>query len=491
MGSTMIVPGDVGAWPRLGYVDGRWVGGDDSRTFPVTDPATGSVIAEVPRMGAAETVRAIKAAQAAGAGWRALSSNERSELLRRWAALMISERDELARLMVREQGKPLAEATAEVTYAASFFDWFAEEGRRAYGETIPPGLPGTRMVVTRQPIGVGACITPWNFPIAMITRKAAPALAAGCTIVLKPAEQTPLCALAVCSLAEQAGIPAGVVNVVTGDDEDAPVIGWELTTRPEVRKISFTGSTAVGSLLMRQASGTIKSVSLELGGNAPFIVFDDADLDAAVSAAMVTKFRNAGQACIAANRILVDAAVYDDFVAALAERTAALKVGNGLDPGTDIGPLIDEAAVAKAEQHVADAISHGARLVTGGHRDALGGTFFQPTLLADCPPDALMCREETFGPVAAVQRFTGEAEAVRLANDTPYGLASYFFSQDTRRVWRVSEALDTGIVAVNTAMFTSPVAPFGGMKQSGLGREGGHEGISDWLETKYICHGGI
>jgi succinate-semialdehyde dehydrogenase / glutarate-semialdehyde dehydrogenase len=491
MGSTMIVPGDVGAWPRLGYVDGRWVGGDDSRTFPVTDPATGSVIAEVPRMGAAETVRAIKAAQAAGAGWRALSSNERSELLRRWAALMISERDELARLMVREQGKPLAEATAEVTYAASFFDWFAEEGRRAYGETIPPGLPGTRMVVTRQPIGVGACITPWNFPIAMITRKAAPALAAGCTIVLKPAEQTPLCALAVCSLAEQAGIPAGVVNVVTGDAEDAPVIGWELTTRPEVRKISFTGSTAVGSLLMRQASGTIKSVSLELGGNAPFIVFDDADLDAAVSAAMVTKFRNAGQACIAANRILVDAAVYDDFVAALAERTAALKVGNGLDPGTDIGPLIDEAAVAKAEQHVADAISHGARLVTGGHRDALGGTFFQPTLLADCPPDALMCREETFGPVAAVQRFTGEAEAVRLANDTPYGLASYFFSQDTRRVWRVSEALDTGIVAVNTAMFTSPVAPFGGMKQSGLSREGGHEGISDWLETKYICHGGI
>jgi succinate-semialdehyde dehydrogenase/glutarate-semialdehyde dehydrogenase len=477
--------------PGLGYVGGRWTAADDRRTFPVTDPATGKVIAEVPRMGAVETVRAIRAAEAAAPAWRRVSSGERSRLLRAWAALMVDNQEELARLLVREQGKPLREATEEVRYAASFLDWFAEEGRRAYGEVIPPGLPGTRMTVVREPVGVGACITPWNFPIAMITRKAAPALAAGCPIVLKPAEQTPLCALAVCALAERAGIPAGVFNVVVGDSEDAAVIGREMTTRPEVRKISFTGSTAVGSLLMGQAAGGVKSVSLELGGNAPFIVFEDADLDLAVSAAVSAKFRNAGQACIAANRFLVADAVHDDFVAELAGRAGALRVGNGLDEGTDIGPLIDAAAVRKVERHITDALGRGASLIVGGGPHSLGGTFVQPTVLADCPLDADICCEETFGPVAAVTRFSDEAEALRSANDTPYGLASYFFTRDTGRVWRVAEALQTGIVAVNTGAFSSPVAPFGGMKQSGLGREGGHEGIADWLESKYVCHGGI
>ncbi|SEB59096.1 NAD-dependent succinate-semialdehyde dehydrogenase [Streptomyces melanosporofaciens] len=477
--------------PALGYVGGRWTAADDGRTFPVTDPATGQILAEVPRMGARETVRAIQAANAAAPGWRALSSDERGQLLRTWAALLIDNRDQLARLLVREQGKPLPEAAQEVTYAASFLDWFAEEGRRAYGDVIPAGLPGTRMTAVREPVGVGACITPWNFPIAMITRKAAPALAAGCPIVLKPAEQTPLCALAVCALSERAGIPAGVFNVVVGDAEDAPAVGLELTTRPEVRKLSFTGSTTVGSLLMRQAADTIKSVSLELGGNAPFIVFDDADLDVAISAAMAAKFRNAGQTCVSANRFLVADSVYDDFLAALAEHTAALAVGNGLDPGTDVGPLIDQAAIRKIERHIADAVHRGAKVVTGGEPHRLGGTFFQPTVLADCPPNAEICCEETFGPVAAVTRFNDEDEAVRHANKTPYGLAAYFFTRDTRRVWRVSEALETGIVAVNTGAFSSPVAPFGGVKQSGLGREGGREGIGDWMETKYVCHGGI
>ncbi|KOU59820.1 succinate-semialdehyde dehydrogenase [Streptomyces sp. MMG1533] len=477
--------------PALGYIGGRWTPADDGRTFPVTDPATGKVIAEVPRMGAGETVRAIRAAEAAAPAWRALSGGERSRLLRAWAALMTESREDLARLLVREQGKPLREAAEEVTYAASFLDWFAEEGRRAYGEVIPPGLPGTRMTVVREPVGVGACITPWNFPVSMITRKVAPALAAGCPVVLKPAEQTPLCALAVCALGERAGIPAGVFNVVVGDAEDAPVIGHELTTRPEVRKVSFTGSTAVGSLLARQAAGSVKSVSLELGGNAPFIVFEDADLDLAVSAAITAKFRNAGQACIAANRFLVADAVHDTFVAALAERAGALAVGNGLDAGTDIGPLIDTAAVEKAERHIADALRRGATLVVGGGRHPLGGTYVQPTVLADCPPDAEICCEETFGPVAAVTRFSAEAGAVASANETPYGLAAYFFTRDTGRVWRVSEALQTGIVAVNTGAFSSPVVPFGGMKQSGLGREGGRQGLDDWLETKYVCQGGI
>jgi succinate-semialdehyde dehydrogenase / glutarate-semialdehyde dehydrogenase len=476
---------------RLGYIGGRWVGARNGATFAVYDPATGEVLADVPRMGTVETTEAIELAHAAWADWRSRDALSRGEILRRWAALMRERLNDLAELIVREQGKPVAEAKAEVTYAASFFDWFAEEGRRGYGDTMSSTLVGRRVFVIKQPFGVGACITPWNFPVAMVTRKAAPALAAGNTVVLKPAEQTPLSALAVCALAEEAGVPPGVFNVVTGDADDAPGIGLELTTHPRVRKVSFTGSTAVGAILMRQAAGSIKSVSLELGGNAPFIVFDDADLEIVLTAAIIAKFRNGGQTCISANRFFVARHLCAEFVEGLAERVGRLVVGNGLDPATDVGPLIDLAAVDKVRRHVANAVSAGAELVMGGSPHELGGSYFEPTVLSECAVGTDLCREETFGPVAAIFPFDDERTMLELANNTEFGLAAYLFTSDSARVWRVAEALESGMVAVNTAEFTSPVVPFGGVKQSGLGREGGHAGLDDWLESKYICLGGL
>jgi succinate-semialdehyde dehydrogenase/glutarate-semialdehyde dehydrogenase len=482
------MPGQMEEPQARALIGGRWVEADSGATFEVTDPAgVGGVLARVPNLGPVETRRAIEAAADSLASWSAASSAERSIVLRRWAELIREDIERLANLLVREQGKPLAEARAELVYAASFFDWFAEEARRPHGETIPSARPGTRMITIRQPMGVGACITPWNFPASMITRKAAPALAAGCTVVIKPAEQTPLTAIALCALAERAGMPPGVVNVVTGDRAAATLIGETLTGHESVRKISFTGSTQVGRQLMRLAADGVKSVALELGGNAPFLVFADADLDLALDALIRAKFNNAGQACIAANRILVARCVHDEFTARLAERTAALTVGNGLDPGTDIGPLINQAAVGKVHRHVTDAVAKGAKLLTGGRHHPLGGNFYTPTVLVDCPPGADLCGEETFGPLAAVQAFDDEQEAVAAANDTPYGLAAYFFTTDADRVWRVGEALQSGLVSVNVGEFTTPVAPFGGVKQSGIGREGGADGLHDWQETKYIC----
>jgi succinate-semialdehyde dehydrogenase/glutarate-semialdehyde dehydrogenase len=469
-------------------IGGRWVTADDGRTFAVTDPATGEHLADVPNLGAAETERAVRAAEAAFPDWAATSVLDRSAVLRRWGALIRERADQLAVLLVREQGKPLAEARGELEYAASFFDWFAEEARRPHGETIPSARPGTRMYTVRKPMGVGACITPWNFPASMITRKAAPALAAGCPVVIKPAEQTPLIAIALCALAVEAGVPDGVVNLVTGDRAAAARIGAVLTGQEAVRKISFTGSTAVGRTLMRQAADGVKSVALELGGNAPLLVFDDADLELAVEATMRAKFRNAGQACIAANRILVQRGVHDRFVERLTARVASLRVGNGLDD-VDLGPLIDGAAAAKVDRHVRDAVAKGARVLAGGRPHALGGSFYEPTLLVGCPDDADLCAEETFGPLAAVRAFDTEAEAVAQANDTSYGLAGYLFTADADRVWRLVEALETGLLAVNVGEFTTPVAPFGGVKQSGIGREGGAEGLHDWQETMYVCQG--
>jgi succinate-semialdehyde dehydrogenase/glutarate-semialdehyde dehydrogenase len=461
----------------------------DQDTFDVTNPATGDVLAVVPNLGAAATEAAISAAAAAQREWASRPTLERSAVLRSWAELIRHNRDALARLLVMEQGKPLSEARAELDYSASFVDWFAEEARRPHGQTIPTGLPNTRMSTIRQPIGVGACITPWNFPASMIARKAAPALAAGCAVVIKPSEFTPLIALALIRLAYKAGIPAGVATVVTGDRAASDEIGRVLTQNPFVRKISFTGSTVVGSRLMARAAENIKSVALELGGNAPFIVFADADLDLAVDGAVTAKFRNGGQACIAANRILVHRAIHDRFVARLSEEISRLVLGNGLDDGTTIGPLINTAAVEKVHRHVEDAVRRGAKLVAGGERSALGANFYPPTLLLDVPADAELCHEETFGPVAAIQRFDTEDEALALANATPYGLAGYVFTSDADRVIRVSEGLDTGLVAVNVGIFTTPVAPFGGVKQSGIGREGGAEGLHDWQEVKYICQG--
>ncbi len=458
-----------------------------TKTFAVRNPATGEVITEVPRHGVEETRSAIAAAERAQPAWRARTAQDRARILRRFSDLMLERQDELARLLTSEQGKPLAEARVEIAYAASFFEWFGEEAKRVYGDTIPAQQTDKRIVVLREPIGVGAGITPWNFPAAMITRKAAPALAAGCTIVIKPAEQTPLSALAIVELAEEAGVPEGVLQIVTGDAEDAPVIGGELTSNPVVRKLSFTGSTEIGKLLMAQCAGTVKKVSLELGGNAPFIVFDDADLDAAVAGAILCKYRNSGQTCISANRILVQDAVHDEFVARFDAAVGALKVGNGLDDGVQVGPLIDEAAVAKVEAHVADATARGAKLVRGGGR--LEGTFFEPTLLTGVTSAMAMSREETFGPVAGIQCFAAEQEAVELANDTPYGLAAYFYSRDLGRVWRVSEGLEYGILGVNTGFISTEVAPFGGMKESGIGREGSKYGLDDWLELKYLCLG--
>ncbi len=474
-----------------GLIGGRWIGADDGRTFPVLDPASGEQIATVPRMGASETRAAVEAASAALPAWRARTAAERSAVLRRWAEEMRLHADELALLMTLEQGKPLAEARAEVNYGASFFDWFAEEAKRIYGDVIPSPVAGNRIVVLKQPIGVTAGITPWNFPVAMPARKAAPALAAGCTMVLKPAEQTPLSALAIAELGMRAGVPAGVFNVVTGDTEDAPNIGGELTSNPTVRKLGFTGSTQVGKLLMRQCADQVKKVSLELGGNAPFIVFDDADLDKAVQGAIVAKFRNSGQVCVAANRVLVQDSVAEEFGRRLAREAARLVVGRGTDPSAQVGPLIDRQGFEKVEEHVADARSAGAEVLLGGAGHPLGGTFYEPTVITGATQAMLMSREETFGPVAAIQTFGSEQEAIERANDTPFGLSGYFYSRDIGRVWRVAEALETGIVGVNTGLISTEVAPFGGVKESGIGREGSRYGIDEWIELKYVCLGSI
>ena len=475
---------DQDLFRQRAYLDGAWVAGNEGRTLPVTDPATGAVIGQVPNLGTAETQRAIAAAAAAWPAWRALTTADRGQRLRRWQGLMLEHQEDLAQLMTAEQGKPLAEARGEIAYAASFLDWFAEEGRRVYGDIIPPHQADKRILVLKQPIGVCAAITPWNFPAAMLTRKVGAALAAGCTMVARPASETPFSALALAVLAERAGIPPGVFNVITGDSGP---IGAELTGNPVVRKLSFTGSTAVGKLLMRQCADTLKKLSLELGGNAPFIVFDDADLEAAVEGAIQSKYRNTGQTCVCANRFLVQDGIYAAFAARLAERAGELKVGPGREPGVVQGPLINEAAVAKVEAHIADALAKGASLLTGGARHALGGTFFQPTVLADLAPEMLIAREETFGPVAPLFRFATEAEAIALANATEFGLAAYFYTRDLARAWRVSEALEYGMVGVNSGLVSTAIAPFGGVKQSGLGREGSRYGIDEYLEIKYVC----
>jgi succinate-semialdehyde dehydrogenase/glutarate-semialdehyde dehydrogenase len=447
------------------------------------------VLAEVPRMGAAETRRAIAAAERALPAWKHRTAKERARILRRLADLMLEHEDELARLLVLEQGKPLAEARAEVAYAASFYEWFGEEAKRIYGDTIPQPAPDRRIVVLKQPVGVTAGITPWNFPAAMPARKSAPALAAGCTMVLKPAEQTPLSALAVAALAGEAGVPPGVLSVVTGAAADAPVIGGEMTSNSIVRKLGFTGSNEVGKVLMAQCAPQLKRISLELGGNAPFIVFDDADLDQAVAGAVLCKYRNSGQTCISANRLLVQDGIYDEFLERFTSAVAGLKVADGFTPGVDVGPLIDEPAVEKVERHVADAIEGGAELVLGGNR--LDGQFFQPSVLSGVPAEAAMSTEETFGPVAGIARFATEEEAVRIANETPYGLSAYFYARSNARTWRVSEALEYGIVGINTGFISTEVAPFGGVKESGIGREGSKYGIDEWLELKYLAVGGI
>ena len=471
------------------YVAGRWVDADSGETFPVVDPATGAVVAEVPRLGAAETRRAIEAAHRALPAWKGLTAKARAAILRRLADLMDERAEELAALMVTEQGKPLAEARAEVQYALSFFEWFGEEAKRLDGAVIPTPWDDKRIVVTREPVGVTAGITPWNFPAAMPARKVAPALAVGCTMVLKPAEQTPLSALAIAALAEEAGVPAGVLSVVTGDTDDAPVIGGELTSSPLVRKLGFTGSTEVGKLLMRQCAGQVKKVSLELGGNAPFIVFDDADLDVAVSSALTCKFRNSGQTCISANRMLVQDGIYDAFLARFTDAVRDLKVADGFAEGVQVGPLIDAPAVDKVERHVADALEGGAELVVGGGR--IEGWFYRPAVLTGVTPTMALSCEETFGPVAAIARFATEDEAVAIANDTPYGLAAYYMTSDLGRTWRVGEALDYGIVGVNTGLISTEVAPFGGVKESGIGREGSSFGVDDWVELKYWAVGGL
>jgi succinate-semialdehyde dehydrogenase/glutarate-semialdehyde dehydrogenase len=472
---------------RQAHVGGEWVDADSGETFPVVNPANDEVLADVPRMGPAETRRAIEAARRALPDWKARTAKDRARILRRLADLMLENEEELARLMVLEQGKPLAEARVEVQYAASFYEWFGEEGKRVYGDTIPTPWPDRRILVTKEPVGVSAGITPWNFPSAMPTRKSAPALAAGCTMVLKPAEQTPLSALAVAALAEEAGLPAGVLSVVTGAAEDAPEIGLEMTSNRTVRKLGFTGSNEVGKLLMAQCAPQLKKISLELGGNAPFIVFDDADLEAAVPGALTAKYRNSGQTCISANRLLVQEGVYDDFLAAFTEAVRALKVADGFAPDVDVGPLIDESAVAKVERHVADAIDRGADLLLGGER--IEGQFFEPSVLVGVTAEAAMSCEETFGPVAGIARFSSEEEAIRIANDTPYGLAAYFYSQGLGRVTRVAEALEYGIVGINTGLISTEVAPFGGVKESGIGREGSSYGIDEWLELKYWAVG--
>ncbi|MDZ5649478.1 NAD-dependent succinate-semialdehyde dehydrogenase [Nitrospirillum sp. BR 11828] len=468
------------------YVAGQWCDADSGRTLSLTDPATGQVLGTVPDMGAAETARAVAAADAARHAWAARTAGDRARVLRRLHDLMLAHQDALAELLTREQGKPLAEARGEIAYAAAYIEWFAEEGKRAYGEVIPPHATNRRIVCLKQPVGVVGAITPWNFPAAMITRKLGPALAAGCAMVLKPASQTPFSALALAVLAEQAGVPPGVFSVVTGG---ARAIGGVLTADPVVRKISFTGSTEVGRTLMRQSADTIKRMSLELGGNAPFLVFDDADVDAAVEGAVASKFRNGGQTCVCTNRFYVQAGIHDRFVETLARRVAGLRVGNGLEPGVEVGPLIDAAAVDKVAEHVADAVAKGARVVVGGDRHALGGTYFTPTVLSGVTAGMRLTEEETFGPLAGIVRFQDEADAVAQANDSAYGLASYVYTRDIGRVWRVAEALEAGMVGVNTGLISTEVAPFGGVKQSGLGREGSRHGLDDYMEVKYLCLG--
>lgn len=468
------------------YIDGQWLDADDGTSTEVTNPATGEVLGSVPNMGVAETKRAIEAAQKAQKLWAKTLASERADILRRYYELIMQAQEPLAQLLTAEQGKSLKEARGEIAYGAAFIQWFAEEARRTYGEVIPTHDQTKRILSIRQPIGVVGAITPWNFPSAMITRKIGPALAAGCAVVLKPAMQTPLSALALAVLAEEAGLPKGLFSVITGK---ASEIGAELTSNPIVRKISFTGSTEVGRTLMRQSAETIKRMSLELGGNAPFLVFDDADLEAAVAGAMASKYRNAGQTCVCTNRFYVQAGVYDAFVEKLAAASAKLKVGNGKDEGTEVGPLIDDKAIEKVEEHVKDAVDRGARVLTGGERHPLGGTFFQPTVLADVTPDMKVCEFETFGPVAPVVKFETEEEAIALANDTEFGLAGYFYSGNLTRIWRVAEGMETGMVGINTGLMSTEVAPFGGVKQSGLGREGSSHGIEDYLEIKYLCMG--
>jgi succinate-semialdehyde dehydrogenase/glutarate-semialdehyde dehydrogenase len=468
-------------------IDGTWLASTGA-VIAVDDPATGEIIGVVPRLGAVETRAAIEAAHRAFPAWRATLAKDRAMLLRRWFDLVLANHEDLARLMTTEQGKPLAESRGEVAYAAAFLEWFSEEAKRVYGDTIPEPQRDKRIIVVKQPIGVAACITPWNFPLAMITRKVGPALAAGCTVVLKPASQTPFSALALAVLAERAGIPPGVFNVVTGT---AAEVGGELTANPIVRKLSFTGSTAVGKLLMAQCANTVKKLSLELGGNAPFIVFDDADLDAAVEGAIASKYRNSGQTCVCANRFLVQDAVYDAFTAKLVQAVGALRPGPGIEPGVTQGPLIDDAAVDKVESHIRDAVAKGARVAIGGRRHALGGRFFEPTVLTGATDEMALACEETFGPVAPLFRFATEVDAIDLANRTESGLAAYFYGRDIGRVWRVAEALEYGIVGVNTGLISTEVAPFGGMKESGLGREGSKYGMDEYLEVKYLCLGGM
>ncbi|MGH8725742.1 MAG: NAD-dependent succinate-semialdehyde dehydrogenase [Burkholderiales bacterium] len=468
------------------YIDGEWVGG--AKTLNVVNPATGSVLGTVPKLGAEEARRAIEAAERAWPAWRAKTAKERAAILRKWFDLMMANQEDLAQILTAEQGKPLAEARGEIAYGASFIEWFAEEGKRAYGDVIPSHQSDKRVLVIKQPVGVCALITPWNFPNAMITRKAGPALAAGCTVVIKPAGQTPYSALAMAELAERAGVSGGVLNILTGDSR---AIGGELCASPKVRKLSFTGSTETGRILMKQCADTVKKLSLELGGNAPFIVFDDADLDAAVEGALASKYRNAGQTCVCANRLYVQDGVYDAFAAKLAEKVKGFKVGAGTEPGVVIGPLIDENGVQKVEKHVADAVGKGAKVVLGGKRHERGGLFFQPTVLANVTPDMLVSHEETFGPVAPLIRFKTEDEVIRLANNTEFGLSGYFYSRDVGRIFRVAEAMETGIVGANVGIISTEIAPFGGVKQSGIGREGSKYGLEEYLEVKYILVGGI
>jgi len=470
------------------YIDGQWVDADGKETIRVTNPATGDLIGVVPKMGAVEARRAIECANKALPAWRDKTAKERAKILRNWFDLIMKNQESLAQLMTAEQGKPLVESRGEIAYAASFIEWFGEEAKRIYGETIPPHGADKRLVVIKQPIGVCAAITPWNFPAAMITRKVGPALAAGCTIVLKPASQTPFSALALCQLAEEAGVPAGVFSCVTGS---AAEIGGELSSNPIVKKLSFTGSTEIGKLLMAQCATTVKKTSMELGGNAPFIVFDDADLDEAVKGAIISKYRNAGQTCVCANRIMAQDTIYDAFVEKLAKAVSTLKVGNGAEDGTIIGPLIDDKALVKVEEHVNDAIRKGGKLVIGGKRHALGKSFFEPTVVSGATKDMLAFKEETFGPFAPVFKFSTEAEAIEMANDTEFGLAAYFYGQNIGRIWRVAEALEYGMVGINEGLISTEVAPFGGVKESGLGREGSKHGIEDYLEIKYLCMGGI
>lgn len=466
------------------YINGNWANAADGSVLDVTNPANGALLGTTPNMGATETRLAIEAAAAALPGWRGMTAAERGVILRRWNDLILEHREDLAQLMTAEQGKPLAESRGEVAYGASFIDWFAEEGKRIYGDTIPQHMADKRILVLKQPVGVCAAITPWNFPNAMITRKAGAALAAGCTMVIKPSEATPYSAFALCELAERAGLPPGVINVVTGDPRE---IGGELTSNPAVRKLSFTGSTGVGKLLMKQCADSLKKLSLELGGNAPFIVFDDADLDKAVEGALASKYRNSGQTCVCTNRFLVQEGVYDAFAEKLAQEVNGLNVGDGTEAGIDQGPLINEAAVKKIEHQIEDARSKGAKVIVGGHRHSRGGTFFEPTLITDVSSDMLCASEETFGPLAPLFRFSTEEEAITMANDTEYGLAAYFYSNNLGRVWRVSEALEYGMVGVNAGILSTAVAPFGGVKQSGIGREGSKYGLDEYLEMKYLC----